>query len=194
MRYRFLAVGLIGVMGSGCGPGSDMVSHTGVCGNYPAQSTSLYKLPYAASTSHEVGQGNCSGVSHYGDSRYAYDISMDIGTSIVAARAGTVIALEESNENGNGCPSANYVKVQHSDGTVAIYAHLTKDGVDVNLNAAVTQGQALGKSGNTGCSTGPHLHFHVTKTSSSNQTVPITFSNTASHPGGLQAGNSYLAN
>jgi murein DD-endopeptidase MepM/ murein hydrolase activator NlpD len=184
---------LLALTGS-CGPGSDPLSHTGVCGAYPTYTTSSYKLPYATGTSREVGQGNCSGISHFGDYRYAYDFTMDIGTAVHAARAGTVIELQESYSDGNGCPNANFVKIRHSDGTVGEYLHLTKNGVIVNVNDTIAQGQHIGNSGNTGCSTAGHLHFQVVESSTSNESVPVTFSNTSSNPRGLQSGSSYTAN
>jgi murein DD-endopeptidase MepM/ murein hydrolase activator NlpD len=54
---------------------------------------------------------------------------------------------------------ANTVEVKHSDGTVGLYMHLSS--IAVKAGQAVSQGDALGKSGNSGWSFGPHLHVQV---------------------------------
>ncbi|HYC00676.1 MAG TPA: peptidoglycan DD-metalloendopeptidase family protein [Candidatus Limnocylindrales bacterium] len=57
--------------------------------------------------------------------------------------------------------TGNSVWVEHSDGSVALYAHMQEDKVDVEEGDRVYRGDPIGITGNTGCSTGPHLHFHV---------------------------------
>jgi murein DD-endopeptidase MepM/ murein hydrolase activator NlpD len=56
---------------------------------------------------------------------------------------------------------ANYVRVLHDDGTMAIYAHLKAETIRVRLGARISSGQVIAHSGNTGYSSGPHLHFAV---------------------------------
>lgn len=58
-------------------------------------------------------------------------------------------------------PRANFVCVQHSDGTYARYFHLSRNGVRVKKGDRVAAGDILGLSGNTGFSSAPHLHFDV---------------------------------
>jgi murein DD-endopeptidase MepM/ murein hydrolase activator NlpD len=192
---RAIVLAAAGVALSSCGDGSPFLSGSGTCGGYASGSTSAYKLPFAAGDAHVMSQGNCTTFTHKGDAKYAYDFLMNIGTTIVAARAGTVIGVEESFVDNNGGTNANYVLIEHSDGTVAQYLHLTQNGVTVALNDTVTQGQAIALSGNTGQSTTPHLHFDVRRSRTDSRSVPVTFSNTApAESFALRSGTSYTAN
>jgi murein DD-endopeptidase MepM/ murein hydrolase activator NlpD len=58
-------------------------------------------------------------------------------------------------------PRANYVRILHEDGSMGLYAHLDYKGVRVSPGDRVERGERIGRSGNTGYSTGPHLHFAV---------------------------------
>ena len=57
--------------------------------------------------------------------------------------------------------SGNYVVVKHPNDEYSFYAHLVKDSVSVEKGQKVKQGQVLGRLGNSGNSTAPHLHFHL---------------------------------
>ena len=89
---------------------------------------------------------------HRGSERYGYDFEMTVGTAVHAARAGRVIHVEVSHSDGEIAPSGfdNYVVVRHSDGTHALYGHLTRAGASVSRGDSVAQGLQLGRSGNTG--------------------------------------------
>ena len=176
-----------------CGDGIDQISHTGICDGYSDWENSDFNLPWPSGQTYKVAQGNCSPLTHVGAHKYAYDIIMDTGSSITAARAGTVIEIEESFEDGNGCPNANFVKIEHTDGSVAAYFHLTNDGALVDKGDTINQGDPIGLSGNTGCSTDPHLHFVVFKDDSESSSIPVTFSNTSKNPRGLRRDSSYTA-
>ena len=71
-----------------CGNGVDSITHIGVCEGYGVQANSEYNLPWNTADEYEVSQGNCSGASHFGAQRFAYDFNMDIGSDIHATRAG----------------------------------------------------------------------------------------------------------
>jgi murein DD-endopeptidase MepM/ murein hydrolase activator NlpD len=83
------------------------------------------------------------------------DIGGKIGDPIYAAAAGTVITSEASSSRGN------YIVIQHPNGIQSWYLHLQKSGVA--KGEQVTKGQNIGKLGNTGRSTGAHLHFEIMK-------------------------------
>jgi murein DD-endopeptidase MepM/ murein hydrolase activator NlpD len=81
------------------------------------------------------------------------DIGVPIGTPVVAAADGVVSFAGEQSGYGT------HVEVRHPDGTVTTYSHLSK--IDVAVNERVVAGERIADSGNTGHSTGPHLHFEV---------------------------------
>ena len=54
---------------------------------------------------------------------------------------------------------ANFVRILHDDGTMALYAHLKAEAAMVRVGQQVRRGQLIGLSGNTGFTSGPHLHF-----------------------------------
>jgi murein DD-endopeptidase MepM/ murein hydrolase activator NlpD len=112
---------------------------------------------------------------------YAVDISMPIGTDIYAARGGTVVEVASSNYRGGLDTSrpgaeANLVRILHDDGTFAIYAHLNWNSIRVRPGDEVVRGEYIADSGNTGFSSGPHLHFVVVRNAGmSMEAVPIVF-------------------
>lgn len=83
------------------------------------------------------------------------DIGGKIGDPVYAAAAGTVITSETSSSRGN------YIVIQHPNGIQSWYLHLQKS--SVAKGEQVTKGQNIGKLGNTGRSTGAHLHFEIMK-------------------------------
>ena len=84
------------------------------------------------------------------------DIAAPVGTPIYASADGTVIVSKKSGYNGG---YGLYVVVSHSNGTQTLYGHMSR--VDVNVGQRVNQGEVIGAVGNTGRSTGPHIHFEV---------------------------------
>jgi hypothetical protein len=126
-----------------------------------------YRPPFAAGASFTVGQAFGGSHSHNTpSSHYAVDIALPIGTPVHAARSGVVMDLArwfhrsgtDVERYGN---RANYVRILHDDGSMAVYAHLDYNGVRVREGQRVRRGELIGKSGNTGFSTGPHLHFAI---------------------------------
>ena len=76
--------------------------------------------------------------------------------------------------SGDARGRANFIRLLHDDGSMALYAHLSVDGVQVRIGQQIQAGQRIGLSGNTGFSTGPHLHFAV-QVNRSMQLVSIPF-------------------
>lgn len=133
-----------------------------------------YKYPWKGGVARRVGQGNNSAPpnSHNGVQAWAFDFDMDEGTEVRAARSGTVEWVQES-LTANIPPSSttvpadsrdywgNVVRLRHAGGFTSWYFHLKTDEVRVNVGDQVAQGDVIALSGNTGRSSGPHLHFQV---------------------------------
>ncbi|MBN2618248.1 MAG: M23 family metallopeptidase [Spirochaetales bacterium] len=139
----------------------------------------LYLFPFAHGEKHKIDQGFGGKFSHQDENYYAVDFSMDIGTPIYAARDGVVVEVKEDSNRGGASSSyakyGNFISIYHSDGTFASYVHLKKDGAEVEVGDEVFMGDLIGYSGNTGLSTGPHLHFSVNipTLDGSRQSIPI---------------------
>jgi murein DD-endopeptidase MepM/ murein hydrolase activator NlpD len=125
-----------------------------------------YALPFPAGTKYTLVQGFGGKFSHNdAQNHYALDFGVAEGTPVLAARAGIVMQVEEG-FRGHGTDArfadrANYVRVLHDDGSMAVYAHLAPASMLRMPGDRVVVGQLVGKSGNTGFSTGPHLHFSI---------------------------------
>ena len=151
-----------------------------------------YRIPLFGSW--HVSQGNNGDFTHKGNQKYAFDFPKDKGTLVLAARGGVVVetrttgcfscwdpdAINEKGEEGDcvdctGSHASNFVKILHQDGTAGVYIHFKKSGVLVSKGKRIYRGDVLGKVGTTGCSTGPHLHFHVVENPDSGVTIPVKF-------------------
>jgi murein DD-endopeptidase MepM/ murein hydrolase activator NlpD len=144
----------------------------------PATSPSAYRYPFPwVGGPFRISQGPNGRFSHTGArGRYAIDIAMPEGTPIVAARGGTVIKVENSQGPDSAQPSGNFVRVLHGDGTMGVYLHLMRGSITVREGDKVAVGSPLGQSGNTGRSTGPHLHFVVQRnTGLGLESIPYEF-------------------
>ena len=109
-------------------------------------STSRPQFQWPTGT-HRLNQG-------YSRWHHGIDIDADTGDPISAAGSGTVI-YAGWNRSGYG----NFVKIDHGNGYVTCYAHLSK--IQVRVGQTVTAGEQIGTAGRTGRATGPHLHFEV---------------------------------
>lgn len=84
------------------------------------------------------------------------DLAAPVGTPLYASAEGTVIVARSSGYNGG---YGSYVVITHPNGTQTLYAHMSK--VSVSQGDTVSKGQVIGAVGNTGKSTGPHVHFEI---------------------------------
>ncbi|MDQ5962679.1 MAG: Peptidase protein [Patescibacteria group bacterium] len=87
------------------------------------------------------------------------DFAVPVGTPILSAQSGIVVGTGDTDKQCSGVSYGKWVLIKHSNGLTTLYAHLSR--IDVSSGNAVVALQKIGLSGNTGYSTGPHLHFTV---------------------------------
>ncbi len=136
-----------------------------------------YPLPWRGGP-FRLTQGANGQYSHFTPKgRYAVDIAMPEGTPIVAARGGMVVKIENEQSGRGNNPAGNFVRIMHDDGTMGVYLHLMKGSVAVREGQRVESGTRIARSGNTGNSTGPHLHFVVQRNVGlAIESIPFDFS------------------
>ena len=120
--------------------------------------------------------GNDSVHQGLGGGHGAIDIGAGRGSNVIASKSGTVVyptrgaridypdSYIKPDSNGKyNCRGliANYVIIDHGNGMKTQYSHLYKNTITVKAGDHVEQGQVIGLSGSSGCSTGPHLHFQM---------------------------------
>ena len=146
----------------------------------------VYRLPFQDGQTYAVTQAYGGKLTSHNnrENLYAVDFAMPVGTPIVAARAGVVIDATLRHQEGGYdvrfLDKANTVAIAHEDGTVAEYAHLSFGSPFVRVGQRVAAGDLIGYSGNTGYSSGPHLHFIVSRPSVAEgkvtrESVPVMF-------------------
>jgi len=148
-----------------------------------------YLLPFKERQAITVGQVFGGKITTHNSlaSRYAVDFTVPVGTPILAARSGRVVDVDQGYREGGADPmlKANHVLILHEDGTLGLYSHLEQNRITVSAGQWVEAGVLIGYSGNTGYSTGPHLHFVVltntrsTDGSAKYQSQPVKFFNYA---------------
>ncbi|SDH16282.1 protein of unknown function [Pseudomonas flavescens] len=136
-----------------------------------------YPLPWQGGP-FRLTQGANGQYSHFTPKgRYAMDIAMPEGTPIVAARSGIVVKTENAQNGRGNNPSGNFVRILHDDGTMGVYLHLMQGSVSVHEGQRIATGTPIARSGNTGNSTGPHLHFVVQRNvGMALESIPFEFS------------------
>ncbi len=140
-----------------------------------------YHVPYSAGRNFPITQAYPDAYTHQTlDSVYAVDIAMPVGTNVFAARSGTVFEVASDNYRGGldlrDGENANVVRIVHDDGTLSVYAHLNWNTIRVKPGDRVKAGQYIADSGNTGFTSGPHLHFAVQRNAGLQiESLPIIF-------------------
>ncbi|NOQ63576.1 MAG: peptidoglycan DD-metalloendopeptidase family protein [Methyloprofundus sp.] len=138
--------------------GSPLARHDGKAIYYP---------PIASYKKFRISQAFNGKFSHTDEqNKYAVDLAMPLRSRVHAARAGIVMSLENDFFKGGVDKQAykaraNSIRILHDDGSMAVYAHLQVDRAQVYEGMQVEAGQLIAFSGNTGFSSGPHLHFSV---------------------------------
>jgi murein DD-endopeptidase MepM/ murein hydrolase activator NlpD len=101
------------------------------------------------------------------------DFAVPTGTNVMAAHGGTVVKAG-GNGAGDGPAYGNAIVIKHGSGTYSQYAHLSR--IDVRVGQIVKTGQRIALSGNTGNTTGPHLHFEIRTTANYGSAIdPVKF-------------------
>lgn len=159
---------------------------------------SQYLLPFPVGQGYTILQSYCNDDGSH-ERQLAYDFLMPIGSAVHAARGGTVWEVKEDAFDNTGTRFFNYVIVEHSDGTLGFYAHLTHDGALVEVGEEVAAGDRIALSGASGRT---HefgvLHFGVFRPVAGGEPVeiPVVFRNSEGpldSRGGLREGSFYKA-
>lgn len=145
---------------------------------------SEFVLPFAERRTYRIIQGYCPPDPTWGHHGwFAYDFDLPNGDTILASRAGRVWFVREDQPNvGGDCSGGkeNMIIVLHDDGTAMHYAHLNTHAAFVERGGRVQAGQPIGLSGNSGCSSGPHLHVGLYRDStdfSHGASLPFNYRN-----------------
>jgi MYXO-CTERM domain-containing protein len=146
----------------------------------PALEGPALQIPWMCGLVEYCTQGH-NGGSHTGTSAWAWDFAQQDGEEIWAASAGVVTHLRMNMTDG-GCDSAysgtaNYITVDHGDGTSIVYLHMQPNTSPLAVGEAVEVGDLVARVGATGYACGAHLHMQVQQTCGSYycQSVPGSF-------------------
>lgn len=113
-----------------------------------------YELPFPNGYAAPISQGPYGSASHYKwNDKHHVDFAVPAGTPVVASASGVVIMAEYNTGGGNT------ILIRDASGHAMEYAHLSS--MNVVPGQRVVQGQQIARSGNTGNSTGPHLHWGI---------------------------------
>lgn len=177
---------------------------------YPEPHKSQFILPWKVAEKYTLTQGNCTLESHNiaKNQHMSFDFKMPIGTPIISMADGRIAAVIENfkDNKDKGYSQANLIGIEHDEGVLTWYMHLMYEGVKVNVDDKVLQGDVIGYSGNTGSSAYPHLHIYAQQLTNEchdaeNHTaklelcpvIPISFLNVSPNDTILKEWQSYLA-
>lgn len=158
--FRFISCLLLTLSFTGCAANSaqDEANQTANYAVYP---------PFSKGKKFIISQGFNSPRTHTGEfNAYAVDFAMPKNEPVCAAKAGTVESYNDADKpmpEDKRYREDNFVRVLHNDGTWGLYAHLQPGSITVKPRQKVKLGDCFARVGNTGYSTGPHLHFALLK-------------------------------
>lgn len=142
-----------------------------------ATSGIVFCLPYEKGKCFRVIQGIGGTFSHYGFNYYAWDFDLPEGETVCAAAGGKIVCVQQNHTAAvlepKGRVRGNRIIIDHGRGIFSQYLHLKAHSALVREGDIVYRGQPIAKSGNTGYSTRPHLHFQVQD--ALGQSLPIRF-------------------
>ncbi|MDX3537027.1 M23 family metallopeptidase [Streptomyces sp. MB09-01] len=135
-----------------------------------ASKTGLWDKPLEKYTlSATFGKGG----SMWSHKHSGQDFAVPVGTPVKSAAAGTIVKAGP-NGGGDGPAYGNAIVIKHANNTYSQYAHLSK--IQVRIGQKVAASQRIALSGNTGNSSGPHLHFEIRTTPNYGSAVnPVAF-------------------
>jgi len=126
----------------------------------PPRGTKVFTSPLSKFTiTQQFGKTTSSGRLYASGTHNGIDLRASVGTPVSTMLSGTVIGTGDTDLT---CPGASYGKwvlIKHSNGLASLYAHFSL--IKVGKGQVVNTGDLVGYSGNTGYSTGPHLHLTV---------------------------------
>ncbi|MDJ0384916.1 M23 family metallopeptidase [Streptomyces sp. G-G2] len=182
IRTAVLATGLGAALALGAGTAfadESPTALTGAAGVVQAQAAAqaavagkaaAWKLPV---TSYTLSATFGKGGSMWSHKHSGQDFAVPVGTPVSAAHAGVVVKAGP-NGGGDGPAYGNAVVIKHDNNTYSQYAHLSK--IQVKIGQKVAAAQRIALSGNTGNSSGPHLHFEIRTTPNYGSAVnPVSF-------------------
>jgi murein DD-endopeptidase MepM/ murein hydrolase activator NlpD len=139
----------------------DLESGLSVGEDIPSSKSGVLEYPLKDPViSQKYGKTNFSKNAYASGKHNGVDFAVSSGTSVMAAAGGTVVGVGSSGKYAYG----KWIAIDHGNGLVTLYGHLSVQ--SVKKGQKVTRGGKIGLSGNTGYSTGPHLHFSVFSSSS----------------------------
>lgn len=97
--------------------------------------------------------------AYNGHGHNGIDMGTAVGTKVMAAESGVIMGIGDTDQACKRASYGKWVLIKHSNGLATLYGHLSS--INVSEGENVTAGEQIGLSGNTGYSTGPHLHFTV---------------------------------
>ncbi|GAA1014755.1 peptidase [Streptomyces sp. F-3] len=158
-RAALLAAGLGVSVALGAGAGAASAAGTTAApAAVSAKSAATWVTPVK---NYKLTAGFNQNGARWANKHSGQDFAVPVGTPVLAASAGTVVKAGP-NGAGDGPAYGNAVVLKHANGKYSQYAHLSR--IDVKIGQKVAAGQRIALSGNTGNSTGPHLHFEIRTT------------------------------